>query len=157
MKGRKPKPTALRLIEGNREHRTINAKEPKPKSSAPPCPEVLGPIARKHWDYLISELEQMGTLAHSDQGIITAAVAAYSRWYRAEEQLRKEEERTGEYAETEITKAGNNIQNPLVGIANAALAAMAKYESELGLSPTARTRIKVEKDAPQSRRERLLT
>ena len=157
MEGRKPKPTAFRLIEGNREHRPINRNEPKPEKTQPPCPKILDSVARKHWNYLLAELEKMGTLAHSDLGIIAAAANAYSRWFRAEEQLQKLATQPGQYTEVIKTSSGNHIQNPIVGIANAARDALVKYELELGLRPTARTRIKVDSTADMSRRERLLS
>jgi P27 family predicted phage terminase small subunit len=156
VKGRKPKATALRIIEGNKEHRPINTREPKPKKDHPKCPKILDFAAKKRWNSLVRELESMGILAHSDQGLIAAAANSYSRWHRAEEQLQilsKE----GKYSEIIKTKSGNWIQNPLVGIANAARDACIRFELELGLSPTARTRIKLENPQPASRRERLLS
>jgi P27 family predicted phage terminase small subunit len=39
------------------------------------------------------------------------------------------------------TKAGNAIQNPLVGAANKAMADMVRYAAEFGLTPSARTRV----------------
>ena len=154
--GRKPKHPDLRLVEGNREHRRIDANVPRPAPARPPCPKVLDPVAKRHWKYVVGQLEAMGILACSDQGTIAAAANAYSRWHRAEQQLKAIAKDPDQYTEVMKTKSGNSIQNPIVGIANAARDAMVRYESELGLSPTARTRLKVEKADIPGRRERLL-
>jgi P27 family predicted phage terminase small subunit len=95
----------------------------------------------------------MGILAHSDLGIIAAAANAYSRWHRAEEQLRVIAKEPDQYTEVMKTKAGNWIQNPIVGIANSARDALVRYEAELGLSPTSRTRIRIDKNAHKSLRK----
>ena len=155
--GRRPKHPDWRIVEGNREHRPIDPNIPRPASMRPPCPRMLDPVAKRHWRYIVGELEQMGILAHSDQSIIAAAANAYSRWYRAEEQLKAIAKEPDQYTEVMKTKAGNWIQNPIVGIANAARDALVRYEAELGLSPTSRARIKIEKTQTQSRRERLLS
>jgi P27 family predicted phage terminase small subunit len=99
----------------------------------------------------------MGILAHSDQGIMAAACNAFSRWLRAEEQLKLLITEKNPYTEVIKTKAGNYIQNPLVGIANSARDAVVRYEAELGLSPTARTKIKIDTNANQTLRERMLS
>jgi P27 family predicted phage terminase small subunit len=155
--GRKPKHPDFRVIEGNREHRPIDLNVPRPKSMRPPCPKILDAVAKRHWRYIVEELEEMGILAHSDLGIIAAAANAYSRWHRAEEQLRAIAKEPDQYTEVMKTKAGNWIQNPIVGIANSARDALVRYEAELGLSPTSRTRIRIDKNAHKSLRERMLS
>jgi len=43
MAGRKPKPTALKKLEGNSGKRKLNKKEPVPVKGMPDCPEWLLP------------------------------------------------------------------------------------------------------------------
>ena len=43
MAGRKPKPTAIKELEGNPGKRKLNKKEPKPEKGMPVCPEWLLP------------------------------------------------------------------------------------------------------------------
>ena len=38
-RGRKPKPTALKLLEGNPSRRALNKNEPQPPTSIPECPD----------------------------------------------------------------------------------------------------------------------
>ena len=47
IRGRKPKPTALKVLEGNPGHRPLNKKEPMPKGKLPRCPEWLEDDAKK--------------------------------------------------------------------------------------------------------------
>ena len=61
-RGRKPKPTALKLLEGNPGKRPLNDKEPKPQKKAPSCPKWLDPEAKKEWRRLASKMEMMGIL-----------------------------------------------------------------------------------------------
>ena len=158
MKGRKPTPTHLKLVMGNPGKRKINHDEPKTEYKTPEMPSVLADsIAQEHWSYIVAELESMGTLAHSDMGIITAAALAWNRMVRAEERLREmSEKKGGGYIEVIPTKAGNVIMNPIVRVANTARVEFVKYCAELGLSPTSRTRIKVEKPKQETRLERLM-
>ena len=48
-RGRKPKPTAIKELEGNPGKHPLNASEPKPKKKAPACPKWLEPEAKKEW------------------------------------------------------------------------------------------------------------
>lgn len=157
MKGRKPKPTALRLVEGNREHRPINGNEPKPEPKAPGCPQFLKDEERKAWRYLVREMKRMGTLASSDRGDMTA----YCHWWGLVAKAKRKmlDQVTAEDPSPEVitTKAGNLIQNPWLGIANTAAKEITKVSEKLGLDPTARTRLKIEEYEPMSRREKLLS
>ena len=47
MAGRKPKPTALKKLEGNPGKRKLNTKEPVPGKGMPDCPKWLLPEAMK--------------------------------------------------------------------------------------------------------------
>jgi phage terminase small subunit len=60
----------------------------------------------------------------------------------------------GSVVETE--SGGNWVRNPWCGLVNRANDDLAKYGGLLGLDPTSRTRIKVERSGEQSRREKLL-
>ena len=60
VRGRKPKPTALKVLEGNPGHRPLNKKEPMPKGKLPRCPELLEEDAKKEWKRLGKVLAEMG-------------------------------------------------------------------------------------------------
>ena len=48
-RGRKPKPTAMKELEGNPGKHPLNTSEPKPNKKAPACPKWLEPEAKKEW------------------------------------------------------------------------------------------------------------
>ena len=48
-RGRKPKPTAVKVLEGNPDKRSLNTAEPKPEKKAPRCPSWLEDEAKKEW------------------------------------------------------------------------------------------------------------
>ena len=64
--GRKPKPTAVKELEGNPGKRELNTKEPKPQKKAPQCPKWLDDEAKKEWRRLSKQMEQMGILTEVD-------------------------------------------------------------------------------------------
>lgn len=84
-RGRPPKPTAVKELEGNPGKRPLNKNEPKPKQIAPKCPSWLEPDAKKEWRRLSKELETMGLLTQVDMAAFAGYCQAYARWKEAEE------------------------------------------------------------------------
>lgn len=60
-RGRKPKPTAMKELEGNPGKHPLNTSEPKPNKKAPACPKWLEPEAKKEWRRLAKQMEAMRT------------------------------------------------------------------------------------------------
>ena len=79
MAGRKPKPTALKKLEGNPGKRKLNTKEPMPGKGMPDCPKWLLPEAKKEWERLCVKLSEIGVLTEIDM----AAFAAYCKRLRS--------------------------------------------------------------------------
>lgn len=52
MTGGKPKPTAIKELEGNLGKRKLNKKEPKPDKGMPVCPDWLLPEVKAEWKRL---------------------------------------------------------------------------------------------------------
>ena len=75
MRGRKPKPTRLKLLEGNPGKRRINGQEPQPPWTLPSCPAHLSPSAKAEWKRLAKTLNAVGLLTQVDR----AALAALGR------------------------------------------------------------------------------
>jgi phage terminase small subunit len=61
-KGRKPKPTILKLLEGNPGKKPLNMNEPKPEMTAPECPSWLEAEAQEEWHRMSEQLYGMGVL-----------------------------------------------------------------------------------------------
>ena len=138
MRGRKPKPTKLHVLHGNPGKRKLNDKEPKPKSKAPRCPAWLGEEAKKEWRNMVKKLEPLGLITEIDHATLEAYCVAYGRWAEAEQKVLNE----GTLYKTE---KGNVITSPRLWVANKAMEQMQKLASEFGMTPSARSRIKVEK------------
>lgn len=111
MAGRKPKPTAVKKLEGNPGKRKLNTKEPVPAKGMPDCPEWLLPEAKKEWERLADLMNQMGVLTEVDMAAFAAYCQSYARWKEAQEHIDSE-------GSTFETDKGYQQQTPWVGIAN---------------------------------------
>lgn len=152
-KGRKPKPTILRLVGGNAGKRPLNKREPKVPAYLSSAPAHLNKDAKREWRRLANDLYRVGLLTKIDRAVLAAYCQAYGRWCQAERELALPHEEGGGL--TIETSNGNWVQNPLVGIANKAAGDMARFAVEFGMTPSARTRIETEApidspDAPTS-------
>jgi P27 family predicted phage terminase small subunit len=140
----KPKPTHLKILEGNPGHQKINTNEPQPDLTMPSPPEHLSAEALTEWRRIAPGLNAMGLLSIVDRGAMAAYCQAYGRWVQAEKALAamgENDELT--YGLMIKTTNGNAIQNPLVGTANKAQADVVKYASEFGMTAAARARLSV--------------
>ena len=87
MAGRKPKPTALKKLEGNPGKRKLNTAEPEPASGRPAMPYYLTPRAKKEWKRIIPLLEEMGVLRITHGAALASYCMAFARWLEAEKQI----------------------------------------------------------------------
>lgn len=133
-RGRKPKPTALKLLEGNPGKRPINENEPIPPKGTVKCPTWLEPEAKKEWKRLAPSLEAMGVLTQADLTAFAGYCQAYARWKEAEEFI-------SQHGSIFQTPSGYVQQVPQVSIAQQNLKIMQSFCSEFGLMPATRARI----------------
>lgn len=142
MAGRKPKPTHLKIVEGNAGKRALPKDEPKPrkpKSLRPP--PILSAAARKHWRTIAKQLTDAGILTALDCHALALYCEAFARWSDASQKLRLE-------GLVITTESGYACQSPYLPIANKAFDQMLKIMVEFGMTPSSRTRVsKVEPDA----------
>ena len=142
MKGRKRTPTVVKLVTGNPGRRRLNKSEPKVGRGLPQAPNHLIPEARLEWRRLAKLLHAIGVLTTLDRAAFAVYCQAYGRWVRAERALeRMAEKEPSTQALLMKTKSGNLIQNPLVGTANKAMDVLLKAATELGMTPSVRSRI----------------
>jgi len=66
MAGRRPKPTALKLVTGNPGRRPLNSAEPTPPLYSAPPPKHLSNTAKETWERLTLLLNSMGVLTIAD-------------------------------------------------------------------------------------------
>ena len=137
MRGRKPKPTSLKVIEGNLGKRPINGREPKLPSSRPSCPAHLSATAKTEWKRLATLLTDVGILTQIDRTVLATYCQAYGRWVEAERKL-------AVTAPLLKTPAGYVQVSPWITISNKQVELMTRLMAELGLSPSARARLAVQ-------------
>ena len=132
--GRKPKPTSLKLLQGNPGKRPMNENEPKPEPKLPSPPNHLSKEARKEWRRSGAFLLQLGLISDLDRAAFAAYCTAYGRWIEAEEALRT-------YGVMIKSPSGFPMQSPYLAVANKAMDQMRSLLSEFGMSPATRTRV----------------
>lgn len=150
--GRRPQPTALKVVRGNPGQRKLNENEPRPPSGDVVKPSRLSRLAGIVWDELAPICVAMGTLTPAD-------VRPFSRLCELQADLDKacESKDAPEFALFTLSEDYNGA--PKMG-----LHAAIKLEKELspvirpfyelfGLSSVARARIQVPKkaEAPASK------
>jgi P27 family predicted phage terminase small subunit len=144
--GRKPKPTALHVINGNPSKINLEARqkaEPQFSKVAPDCPEFLDQYAREEWQRMAPELERLGLLTYADLAAFAAYCANYSIWRQADEMVRKDGmvvkvvalDRDGEIKYESIRK------HPAVSIRSDAFEKMKAFLIEFGFTPASRSRV----------------
>ena len=145
MRGRKPRPTHLKLVTGNPGKRALNHDEPQLAAGLPAPPPELSEDAQTEWRRVAARLRKAGMLTTLDRAALAAYCQAFGRWRQAERALAKMAELDPTTGGLLIkTKEGNAIQNPLVGVANKAMADMVRYATEFGMTPSARSRIQTD-------------
>jgi P27 family predicted phage terminase small subunit len=140
MRGRKPIPTKIHILKGNPGQRRLNDKEPKPVECIPRCPTELDDIAKKEWKRITKVLYDCGLVTEIDRPGLASFCQVYSRWIQAEQKIQQE----GMIIDS---PNGYPILSPYLGIANRAIDQMGKALTEFGMTPAARSRIKVEPKA----------
>lgn len=134
MRGRRPKPTRLKILTGNPGKHPLNMQEPQPVPLAPDCPQELGPTARREWERMAAELSKLRILTALDRAALAAYCNAYALWAEATEAIQK-------YGTMVKSPSGYPIQSPYVSIANRQAEIMMRIASEFGFTPASRSRI----------------
>lgn len=169
-RGRKPKPTNLKLVQGNPGKRPINKGEPKPPAGdALTPPAFLNAPAKVEWARVLGDLQRCGLVTTIDRAALAGYCQAYGTWAECDKALKaaakldraraKEalallapEDKIGRAAvDAQLAAAGllatttngNVIQSVLLGSRNRAMELCLKFGAEFGMTPSARSRIDV--------------
>ncbi len=137
MRGRPPKPTLIKKLNGNPGKRPLNEHEPVPDGDLYEAPTWLSDTQREAWSFAITRAPP-GLLKELDRSILTI-------WVVAEDMHREAAEKIAQYGLlTKSPNAGLPIQSPYLAILNKQAQIMLKAGAELGFSPASRTRVQVE-------------
>ena len=140
MAGRKPLPTHLKLVKGTARSHRLNKDEPKPSVGAPEPPAHLDERAKAKFVTMAEMLARHGVMTELDTGALARYVVVWCRWVDAEAEIK----RRGPVVKT---NNDNIIQNPFLAVANKCLLQMAQLESEFGMTPSSRSRIRMAEPA----------
>jgi P27 family predicted phage terminase small subunit len=133
-----PKPTKLKILNGNPGKRPLNENEPQP-TGTPTCPSWLNAEAKREWKRVCPELSRLGLLTVVDRAALAGYCVAYSRWKRAEEEVNKGF--SYQFVSNDFeTKRG---KKPEVQIAMDSLNQVKQFCAEFGLTPSSRARMVV--------------
>lgn len=141
MRGRKPKPTAQKIREGNPGRRPLNRQEPDlpplPPEDFTQLPAELAqvPTAAAEWQRLAPLLLSRRVVTMADRAALLALCLEWSRYLDASAKATPM---------VYITKSGYPMPNPYLSIATKALNACARLWPELGLTPSSRSRVRAE-------------
>lgn len=136
LRGPKPTPTPLKLLQGETRPSRVNYNEPHPAPTKPRRPKDLTPSARRIWDHLIREMEPSGVLLGVDTSALRLCVEALDRYQREQSLLEIEG------SVVPGARAGDLVRNPrhLIVRDNAKLAQ--SLLAQLGMNPSVRSSMK---------------
>jgi phage terminase small subunit len=120
IRGQRPKPVALRLLNGNAGKRPINAQEPRIRTCTTEPPEWLTDVARAHWSRLAPLLSDAGVLKESDRDLLATYCTTFTEY-------------------VEAIRAGEKVSMTTVG-------QLRQLMGELGMTPSARARIVADRE-----------
>jgi len=146
-RGPPPKPTHIRLLDGNPGKRPLNRREPRPRSDTPRCPAWLLGEAKKVWKRMVNVLRGMGVLTVADGEALAAFCQVYVRWRQAEEFLDKHG--VAYPLRDDRGQIKCMVQFPQVTIARHQLQVLCRLYQEFGLTPASRSRIELPPWVPE--------
>lgn|SRR5690606_1386574 len=143
MRGRKPTPTALKIIAGNPGRRPLNAHEPQPRTDLAAPPEWMTERQKTTWSEVVA-LSPPGLLKDVDASVFSVWVVAFDLYQEASNKLA----RTGMLIKAPNT--GVPMQSPYLAIVNKQAQIMMKAAAEMGFTPASRSRVVVKSDAAKA-------
>jgi len=141
-RGPPPKPAALKKLEGTYRADRDAGGSLTPPPAVPERPSWFDKDARAEWDRVVPQLVELGVLTGLDGGALERYCVAHANWLQAQKRLQK----VGPIVKTPFGPQ----KNPDLKIALDERAAAKQLAQELGLSPSARSRVKApEKAKPE--------
>jgi P27 family predicted phage terminase small subunit len=125
------------MVKGTARPHRLNENEPKPPLVVPEPPDNLDERAKAKFTQVAEMLARHGIMTELDANAIARFAVVWCRWVDAEAEIKKR-------GPVVKTTGDNIIQNPFLAVANKCLLQMAQIESEFGLTPSSRSRIRME-------------
>lgn len=145
MKGRRPKPTRLKVIQGNPGKRPLDPSEPEPEvpKDVPQAPAHLSDDAAEEWEYLAPILHKLRLLTVADLLALERLVECYAEVRKLQQVID-----TAGHTFEAVGMAGDVIirQRPEVRMLSDADKRLKAYLIEFGLTPAARSKVSAGED-----------
>jgi len=149
MKGRKPIPSKIHQLRGLPGKRPLNALEPKPPEGMPPCPPHLDKLAKEEWARAGAILDEIGLMTGLDMAVLAGYCQCYSEWARATTEVQK-------LGLVYKRADGTPGLNPYLRVSRESYDRMLKAAVLLGLSPSSRAGLKINKKPSKDEAEEFL-
>ncbi len=142
-RGPAPKPTALKLLEGNPGKQKLNKNEPMPNvpDVVPRPPSRLMPEAKKEWKRLAPAMVALGLLTEVDTSAFAELCQNYAYYLAADKEIMSLGEK-GPIA-MQRTPSGYTQQHPLLSLRRSYYEQWHKGLADFGLTPASRSRLVV--------------
>lgn len=147
-RGPQPKPTLLKLIQGNPGKRPLNmADGVNPEVAIPDPPRHLNKEARKEWKRVSAELYSLGLISRLDRAALTLYCQAWGQLVMLEESLnRKVQQRVDANEDPSralyfVTDKGYEGQTVLVQMINTLRSQVSTFLKAFGMDPSSRSRV----------------
>lgn len=140
MKGRKPKPTAKKRLEGNPGKRRLSKREPQPTISEDVDPVAISDGARAFIDKYKPHLLAMGILTDVDVAALEMMATHYAIAWEAARVI----QRQGLTVKDSVNEVH---KHPLLSVFRDNSTAFRAYGAEFGMTPSSRSRIIVPEPA----------
>jgi len=137
--GARPKPTALKVLQGNPGKRRLPENEPKvtradPSFDEPPAEIAEDPVACAEWRRVAPMLRLCGIVTDGERGSLLTLCQQWSRYLEAHGKVRQ----LGMIVKK---PSGIPVVNPYLAVEQQAMMLCIRLWQELGLTPSARTRL----------------
>lgn len=150
-RGPPPKPTRLRILNGNASRRPLNADEPRPAEREPEQPAWLTGEAKTEWARIVPELKLLRLLTVVDRAALTAYCQAWAELAECTRLLEQEgrifyepvigKKKNKKGVET-LEVVGNKVKaHPICRLQRDAFARVKAFLGEFGLSPASRSKV----------------
>ncbi len=133
--GRKPKPTALKLLDGNPGNKPLPKNEPEPFVALPPTPTWMTLRAKREYRRVGALLLQSQMVTVLDGFALAMVASSYATWVEAEIALQ-------EHGLLVKGRDGAPSVNPFRKVANEAYDRTRQMLVEFGMTPSSRARVK---------------
>jgi P27 family predicted phage terminase small subunit len=159
-RGMKPKPQALRLIEGTKQsHPPIPAEtiaNPDPLANFR-CPKELGKHATWYWNDMIKRLNRLGLISELDRAAFMSLCESYGEWRDADDRFKEFVKNNPEHGGFMVRTLNGWGHNPMLGARSRAKVEFGKLCAEFGLTPSARSRVSAMKPKDDKKKKQFLT